>query len=76
MKTNEEPLVSVCCLVYNHAPYLRECFEGFVMQKTNFPIEILVHDDASTDGTDKIIKEYASEYPDIIKPLYEKENNR
>ncbi|MBR0331062.1 MAG: glycosyltransferase, partial [Alistipes sp.] len=45
----QEPVVSICCLVYNHEPFLRECFEGFVMQKTTFPIEILVHDDASTD---------------------------
>lgn len=74
MKTNEEPLVSVCCLVYNHAPYLRECFEGFVMQKTNFPIEILVHDDASTDGSQEIIKEYTAKYPTLFKPIYQKEN--
>lgn len=46
----EQPLVSICTLVYNHEPYLRECFEGFVMQKTNFAFEVLVHDDASTDG--------------------------
>lgn len=69
-----EVLVSICCLVYNHAPFLRECFEGFVMQKTNFPVEILVHDDASTDGSQEIIKEYTAKYPTLFKPIYQKEN--
>lgn len=68
------PLVTVRCLVYNHEPYLRQCLEGFVMQKTNFPFEVIVHDDASTDGSVAIIKEYAEKYPDIIKPIYETEN--
>ena len=67
---NITPLVSICCLAYNHAP----CLEGFVMQKTNCPIEVLIHDDASTDGTQDIIKEYEAKYPDIIKPIYQKEN--
>ena len=68
------PLVSICCLTYNHAPFVRKCLDGFLMQKTTFPIEILIHDDCSTDGTDAIIKEYAEKYPDIIKPLFETEN--
>lgn len=68
------PLVTVRCLVYNHEPYLRQCLEGFVMQKTNFPFEAIVHDDASTDGSAAIIREYAEKYPDIIKPIFETEN--
>lgn len=67
-------LVSIKCLVYNHEPYLRQCLEGFVMQKTNFRFEVVVHDDASTDGSTVIIREYAEKYPDIIKPIYEIEN--
>lgn len=67
-------LVSIRCLVYNHEPYLRQCLDGFVMQKTNFRFEAIVHDDASTDGSAKIIREYAEKYPDIIKPIYETEN--
>ena len=59
-KCVDSPLVSICCLVYNHGPYLRECFEGFVMQETNFAFEILVHDDASTDNSAEIIREYAA----------------
>lgn len=70
----QEVLVSIRCLVYNHEPYLRQCLDGFVMQKTNFRFEAIVHDDASTDGTAAIVKEYAEKYPDIIKPIFETEN--
>lgn len=68
------PLVSISCITYNHAPYIRQCLDGFMMQQTNFAFEVLIHDDASTDGTTEIIKEYEEKYPDIIKPLYEEEN--
>ena len=68
------PLVTIKCMVYNHEPFLRQCLEGIVMQKTNFPFEAIVHDDASTDGSAAIIREYAEKYPDIIKPMYETEN--
>jgi len=67
-------VVSISCITYNHAAYIRECLDGFLMQKTNFKFEVLIHDDASTDGTEEIIREYEVKYPDIIKPLYEKEN--
>ncbi len=68
------PLVTIRCLVYNHEPFLRDCLEGFVMQQTDFPFEAIVHDDASTDHSADIIREYAEKYPHIIKPIYEKEN--
>lgn len=71
---NGDPLVSIRCLVYNHEPFLRQCLDGFVMQQTTFPFEAIVHDDASTDGSAAIIREYAEKYPDIIKPVYETEN--
>ena len=74
MKDNSKPLVSIRCLVYNHEPYLRQCLDGFVMQQTDFPFEAIVHDDASTDNSAAIIREYAEKYPDIIKPIYETEN--
>ena len=67
-------VVSIQCLTYNHALYIRQCLDGFVMQKTNFRFEAIVHDDASTDGTQDIIREYEKKYPDIIKPIYQKEN--
>lgn len=67
-------MVSIRCNTYNHERYIRQCLEGFVIQKTNFRFEAIVHDDASTDGTAAIIREYAEKYPDIIKPIYETEN--
>ena len=68
------PLVSICCITYNHASFIRKCLDGFLMQQTDFPIEILIHDDCSTDGTTEIIREYEAKYPDLIFPLYEEEN--
>ena len=68
------PLVSICCITYNHVNLIRGCLDGFLMQKTTFPIEILIHDDCSTDGTTDIIREYAAKYPELIFPLYEDEN--
>lgn len=61
-------------MTYNHGPYIREALEGFVMQKTNFPFVAIVHDDASTDNTAEIVREYAEKYPNIILPIFEKEN--
>ena len=47
------PLVSICCITYNHINFIRDAIEGFLMQKTTFPVEIIIHDDCSTDGTTK-----------------------
>lgn len=71
---NEKPLVSICCITYNHAKYIRDALDGFMMQETDFPFEVLIHDDASTDGTADIIREYEKKYPGIIKPIYQTEN--
>lgn len=68
------PLVSIICNTYNHVDYIRQCLDGFLMQKTTFPIEILVHDDASIDGTADIVREYEALYPDLIKPIYQNVN--
>lgn len=70
----QEIMVSVLCTAYNHEKYIRQCLDGFVMQKTNFKYEVIVHDDASTDKTADIIREYEKKYPDIIKPIYQTEN--
>lgn len=69
-----KPVVSVSCLAFNHAPYIRKTLDGFLMQKTTFPFEILIHDDCSTDGTSNIIREYEQRYPEIFFPIFEKEN--
>ena len=70
----QNPLVCIKCLAYNHEKTIRQCLEGFVNQKTDFPFIAVVHDDASTDHTADIIREYADKYPDIIKPIYEEKN--
>ena len=69
-----EIAVSVICNAYNHENYIRSALEGFVMQQTTFPFEVLIHDDASSDRTAEIIREYEQKYPEIIKPIYETEN--
>lgn len=74
MEDVKDILVSIRCLTYNQVDYIRQCLDGFVMQKTNFRFEAIVHDDASTDGTKEIVMDYAEKYPDIIKPIFEEEN--
>jgi glycosyltransferase involved in cell wall biosynthesis len=66
--------VSIICLAYNHENYISKALDGFLMQKTNFKFEVLIHDDASTDRTADIIREYEAKYPEIIKPIYQAEN--
>ena len=70
----DNPVVSVCTLAFNHNPFIRECLDGILMQKTNFAFELIIHDDASTDGTADIIREYEAKYPNIITPIYQTEN--
>ncbi len=67
-------MVSVVCITYNHENYIRDALESFVNQKVNFPYEILVGDDASTDGTADIIREYEARYPSLVRGIYQTEN--
>lgn len=69
-----KPLISIVCNTYNHEPYIRDAIEGFLMQKTEYSYEILLYDDASTDKTADIIREYEKKYPEIIKPIYQTVN--
>lgn len=71
---SKEIVVSISCITYNHASFIRECLDGFLMQECEFGFEVLIHDDASTDGTADIIREYQEKYPYIIKPVIQKEN--
>lgn len=71
---DEAPLVSVSVITYNHGKYIRQCLDGILMQKVNFPYEILIHDDASPDDTADIIREYWEKYPTVIKPILQTEN--
>lgn len=70
----DKPLVSICCISFNHEAFLEKALDGFLIQETNFPFEILVHDDASTDRSADIIREYEAKYPNLIKPIYQTEN--
>lgn len=71
---SNNPLVSVCCITYNQESYITQTIEGFLIQKTNFPIEIIIHDDASTDNTADILREYEGKYPNMFILIYQKEN--
>lgn len=66
--------VTVICLAYNHEKYIEQTLKGFVAQKVNFPYRIIVHDDASTDGTADIIRNYERAYPGLIVGIYQHEN--
>lgn len=70
----ETPIVSIICYAYNHEKYIRQAIEGFIMQQTNFSFEIVIHDDASTDNTAAIIKEYEAKYPQLFSAIYQNEN--
>lgn len=68
------PKVSVVSITYNHEAYIREALDGFVAQHVDFPLEVIVADDASTDDTPGIIRQYAAQYPDLIRPILRAEN--
>lgn len=72
--TTKQVVVSISCIAYNQSPYIEQCLDGMLHQKTNFAFEILIHDDCSTDETTSLIQKYEKQYPEIIKPVYESEN--
>jgi len=68
------PLLSIVCPTFNHEDFLAQALDGFIAQRTTFPFEVLVNDDASTDGTAQILARYAQRYPGIIRPFYHSVN--
>ena len=71
---NQEIEMTVCCLAYNHKKYIKKAIDSILKQKTKFRFEVLINDDASTDGTTDIIKEYERKYPDVVKGIYHEQN--
>lgn len=74
MGNDEKPLVSICCISYNHEKFISQCLDGFIIQKVDFPFEIVISDDCSTDNTKKIIDTYVSKYPAIFKDVSPSKN--
>jgi hypothetical protein len=72
--TSDVPLVSVLCATYQHIEFIEDALRGFVGQVTDFPFEVIVRDDASTDGTAEVVARYAEQYPNIIRPVLETRN--
>ena len=68
------PVVTIRCITYNHVNFIRDAIDGFLMQETTFPVEIIIHDDASTDGTAEIVKDYADKHPQLFRTILQKEN--
>lgn len=71
---SETPVVSICCITHNHEKFIRDALDGFLIQKTDFPIEIIVRDDASTDATATIVRQYQTKHPDLIRAIYHTQN--
>jgi glycosyltransferase involved in cell wall biosynthesis len=71
---NDQPLVSIIYHTYNHELFVKDAIEGFLKQKTKFSFEVLIHDDASTDATAEIIREYQQNYPELFRTILQKEN--
>jgi glycosyltransferase involved in cell wall biosynthesis len=69
VKINECPKVSICVITYNHEKFIRQCLQSIVDQKTNFDFEVIVGEDCSTDGTRKIVQEFAEKHPKVVKPI-------
>ncbi|WP_075593929.1 glycosyltransferase family 2 protein [Pseudoalteromonas sp. PAB 2.2] len=71
---SERVKVTICCIVFNHFDFVEEAIKSFLMQETDFPFEIIIHDDASTDASATVIEKYVKLYPNLIKPIYQSEN--
>ncbi|HHD80167.1 MAG TPA: glycosyltransferase [Campylobacterales bacterium] len=70
----EKPLVSICTRTYNLEKFIEQALDSFLMQNTDFPFEIVIDDDCSTDSTADILMEYKKKYPNIINENILKKN--
>src|ERR1700743_1461118 len=72
--TQKKLRLSICVVTYNHEKYIAQALDSFLIQETDFAFQVIVGDDCSTDNTTNILKEYATKYPDIIKPIFREKN--
>lgn len=71
----EDPImVSVLTATYNHEKFIEETIKGFLQQRTNFRVELIINDDASTDKTASIVRKYEKMYPALFVAFYQTEN--
>ena len=68
------PFVSIICTVFNKEPWLKKTIDSFLAQQTEFSFEIILVDDASSDGSRSIIQDYQANYPNLIRAFYQDEN--
>lgn len=69
-----QPLVTIRCSTYQHGAFIERAIQGFLIQRTNFPVQIIIHDDASTDGTAAIVRSYSERYPQLITSILQSKN--
>ncbi|MFN3991456.1 MAG: glycosyltransferase family 2 protein [Tabrizicola flagellatus] len=71
----DEPVkLTICCIAFNHEAFVAQCLEGFLDQRCDFRVEVVIYDDASTDRTAAIIEDYAKRHPTIFRTILMQEN--
>ena len=73
-KNIDTTIVSILCITYNHENYVEKAILSFLSQKTKYKIEIIIHDDASTDKTREIVRKFSEKYPDLIRCIFPPKN--
>ena len=66
---SRRPVVSVQMITYNHKPYISQAIEGVLAQKTDFPVELVIGEDCSTDGTREVVLEYQRRHPEAVRVI-------
>ncbi len=69
-----EPRVSIQMITYNHRPYIATAIESVLAQKTDFPFQLVIGEDCSTDGTREIVLDYATRRPDVVRMVTSERN--
>jgi len=72
--SSANPKVSVAMITYNHERFIAQAIESVLMQETDFPVELIIGEDCSTDSTRRIVEEYARKYPNVIRAIIHERN--